>query len=93
MVTTTNHMIKQARHKGFTAEQIIGAIEQTGNKRKDKLRVTKVTKYPTQRRYCGHGVAVVMEGTTAITIYADRVVTPRRDDQADVESTRLSSIE
>ena len=76
-ISFTRHFIKQAKHKGFTAEQIMGAIRQTG---KD-ARITKVTAHPGQLRYCGDGVAVVMEGNTAITLYADRVITPMREDQ------------
>lgn len=78
-VTFTNHFIKQARHKGFTADQIAGALSQTG----EDARITDVRRYAGQRRYCGDGVAVVMSGNVAITIYADSVVTPLREDQMD----------
>lgn len=82
-VTFTNHFIKQARHKGFTAEQIQVAIEQSDKPKRagGSCDVTRVTKYPSQRRYIGSGVAVVMDGNTAITIYADGIVTPMREDQ------------
>lgn len=82
-VRFTRHFIKQARHKGFTAEQIQVAIEQADKPKRfgGSCDVTRVTKYPSQRRYIGAGVAVVMEGNSAITIYADGVVTPMRDDQ------------
>ena len=82
-VRFTRHFIKQARHKGFTAEQIQVAIEQSDKPKRagGSCEVTRVTKYPTQRRYIGAGVAVVMEGDSAITIYEDGVVTPMREDQ------------
>ena len=86
----TNHFIKQAKHKGFTAEQIVGALSRSGK----YARVTPVTKYPGQMRFCGNGVAVVMDGNTAITIYADRVVTPLREAQMNdpdaLNSSRLN---
>lgn len=92
-VRLTNHFIKQARHKGFTAEQIIGAISQVGEP-EDDCRITRVSKHPAQRRFCGHGVAVIMEGNVAITIYADKVITPLRPDQMNdpsaINSQRLN---
>lgn len=97
-VAFTNHFIKQARYKGFTAEQIQVAIEQSDKPKRagGSCDVTRVTKYPSQRRYIGSGVAVVMEGNTAITIYADGIITPMRADQRnDVDaqnSTRLARI-
>lgn len=84
-VTFTNHFIKQARHKGFTAEQIAGALAQT-DPDYPKGKITRVLSRPGQLRYCGYGVAVVMSGDTAITLYADEVITPMRDDQKDDES-------
>lgn len=97
-VRFTNHFIKQARHKGFTAKQIQVAIEQSDKPKRwgGSCDVTRVTKYPTQRRYIGAGVAVVMDGNAAITIYADGIVTPMRKDQANDESalnsTRLARL-
>lgn len=88
-VTFTNHFIKQARHKGFTADQIAMAIEQTDPNPRDR-RVTQVTKYPGQLRYCGGGVAVIMDGNSAITIYADRVITPMREDQREDPEAQAS---
>ena len=73
-VTYSDHFIKQAKAKGFTASQIIGALM-------SPEKITDVRKYPGQKRYCGSGVAVVMDGTRAITIYLDGVVTPMREDQ------------
>ena len=94
-VNFTNHFIKQAKHKGFTAEQIAQAIEQTD----PRCKITPVTRHPGQMRYCGFGegsVAVVMQGNTAITIYLNGVITPRREDQADdeaaISSKRLAKI-
>lgn len=68
------HFIRQAREKGFTAEQIAEAIERP-------YKITDVRRYPWQKRYCGGGVAIIMDGTRAVTIYADGVVTPLREDQ------------
>lgn len=86
-VTWSPHFIRQASEKGFTAEQIRSAIEQP-------YKVTDVTRYPGQKRYCGAGVAVVMDGTRAVTIYADGVVTPLRadqmNDQAALNSRRIN---
>ena len=79
----TNHFIKQARHKGFTAEQIQSAIE-------SPYKITKVSKHEGQLRYCGDGVAVVMDGNSAITIYADGVITPMREDRKDDPDARTS---
>ncbi len=73
-VTYARHFVTQAIEKGFTAEQIQEAIEKP-------YKVTDVTAHPGQKRYCGGGVAVVMDGTHAITIYLDGVVTPMREDQ------------
>lgn len=73
-VTFTDHFLRQAATKGFTADQIKSAL-------RTPEKVTRVTRYPGQLRYCGAGVAVVMDGTNAITLYADGIVTPLRDDQ------------
>lgn len=97
-VRFTNHFIKQARHKGFTAKQIQVAIEQSDKPKRwgGSCDVTRVTKHPSQRRYIGSGVAVVMDGNTAITIYKDGVITPMREDQrSDIDaqnSTRLARL-
>lgn len=86
-VTFTSHFIRQFREKGFTTAQIREAIE-------SPYKVTEVRRYPGQLRYCGGGVAVVMNGNSAITVYLDGVVTPLREDQkndrAALRSTRLN---
>lgn len=95
-VRYSNHFIKQARRKSFTADQIVGALTQTG----DDARVTRVSGEgrENQRRFCGNGVAVIvnMETRECITLYADRVVTPIRDDQRNdpraINSKRLNSL-
>ena len=95
-VRYTNHFIKQARRKSFTAEQIIGALTQTG----DKARVTRISGKgrENQRRFCGDGVAVVvnMETRECITLYADRIITEMREDQCNdpraLNSHRLNSL-
>ena len=92
----SNHFIKQARRKKFTADQIVGALTQTG----DKARVTRVSgkDRENQRRFCGDGVAVIvnMEMRKCVTIYEDNVVTPMRDDQRNdpraLNSQRLNSL-
>ena len=78
-VTFSQHFLSQVKAKGFTAEQIREAIEHP-------YKITDVRRYPGQKRYCGGGVAVVMDGTRAITIYLDGVVTPLREDQKNDEA-------
>lgn len=73
------HFIDQMRDKGFSPEQIESAI-------RTPEKVTNVSRYPGQVRYCGAGVAIVMRGDTCITIYADRIVTPLRPDQMNDEA-------
>ena len=75
----TPHFKKQMLAKGFTGNQVSNAL-------RDPEKVTPVTKYPGQRRYCGDGVAVIVEPVGAntyrlVTIYLDGVVTPLRADQ------------
>lgn len=86
-VVFSDHFKKQFREKGFTTKQIQEAIE-------TPYKVTPVTRYPGQLRYCGGGVAVVMRDRTAVTVYLDGVVTPLREDQkndpAAVNSRRLT---
>lgn len=84
-VTFTRHFLTQAAKKGFTAEQITAAIE-------TPYKVTAVTRHPNQVRYCGAGIAVVMdqEQHTAITAYLDGVVTPMREDQRHDPAARTS---
>ena len=87
-ITYTHHFLMQAAAKGFTADQITEAI-------RTPYDVNDVLRYPGQRRYMGGGVAVVMDGNRAITIYEDKVVTPLREDQrndpAALNSQRLAT--
>lgn len=89
-VTMTRHFLAQAVTKGFTPAQIVEAIE-------DPYKVTVVTAHEGQIRYCGGGIAVVIDETTmtAITCYLDGVITERREDQTDaaaMNSRRLASV-
>lgn len=75
----TPHFKKQMLTKGFTGPQVSNAL-------RSPEKVTPVTKYPGQRRYCGDGVAVVVEPVGAntyrlVTLYLDGVVTALRPDQ------------
>lgn len=75
----TPHFKKQMLAKGFTGNQVSNAL-------RDPEKVTPVTRYPGQRRYCGDGVAVIVEPVGAntyrlVTLYLDGVVTPLRADQ------------
>ena len=82
------HFIAQAIAKGFTAEDIRDAVE-------NPYKITDVTRYPGQNRYCGKKIAVVMDGNRAVTCYLDGIVTPRRADQIDeaaMNSRRLASV-
>lgn len=83
------HFLTQAVTKGFTADQIETAI-------RNPERVTEVTKKPWQRRYIGAGVAIIMDGNRAVTLYADRIVTPLREDQRNdpeaLASHRLATV-
>lgn len=86
-VVFSGHFKKQFKAKGFQTSQVRNAIE-------NPYKVTDVRRYPGQKRYCGDGVAVVMNGNTAVTIYEDGVVTPLRPDQlsdpAAINSRRLN---
>lgn len=73
-VNFTRHFVSTVASKGFTAEQVMSAI-------RNPYKITDVTRHPGQKRYCGAGVAVVMAGDTAITVYLDGVVTDLRPDQ------------
>lgn len=73
-VTFTDHAKAQARAKGFTPDQFRAAL---GN----PYKVTDVTRYPGQKRYCGGGIAVVCRGTVVVTAYLDGVRTELRADQ------------
>lgn len=86
-LTFADHFRKQAIAKGFTSAQIIDAL-------KNPDKITEVRRYPGQWRFCGAGVAVVVafdrKIPTAITLYADGVVTPLRADQMN-DSAALGS--
>lgn len=73
-VTFSRHIVSQIKAKGFTTEQVMSAI-------RNPDRVTEVRRYPGQMRYCGAGVAVVMDANHAITVYLDGTPTPLREDQ------------
>ena len=87
-ITYTAHFQRQFIEKGFTQAQLRTAIE-------NPEKITDVRRYPGQKRYCGGGIAVVLRGTTAITVYLDGIVTPLREDQkndqAALNSRRLNS--
>jgi hypothetical protein len=86
----THHVLTQAANKGFTKAQIVDALTRP-------YKVTDVTAYPGQRRWCGRGpkmadgtylpgIAVVLAPLgggrwQAITAYLDGVRTPLRQDQ------------
>lgn len=84
-VTFTHHFLAQAVAKGFTAEQISGAVQ-------DPYKVTEVTRHPGQMRFCGQGIAVVIDVNkrSAITAYLDGVVTEMRPDQVNDPAARAS---
>lgn len=88
-VIFSDHFIKQVKAKSFTDKQIREALERP-------YKITDVRRYPGQKRYCGGGIAIVMRGNTAITVYLDGVVTPMREDQksdkAAQKSRRLRSL-
>ena len=73
-VTFSDHFKRQFKEKGFTTAQVKKAIE-------NPYKITDVRRYPGQKRYCGGGIAIVMRGTVAVTVYLDGVVTPLREDQ------------
>lgn len=77
-IVFTRHFKEQAAAKGFSSQQVIAAL-------KDPYKITEVRRYPGQWRFCGSGVAVVVDMdrsvSTAVTLYADGVVTPLRADQ------------
>lgn len=86
-IVPTRHFQAQMIAKGFTADQVISALRTP-----DKI--TEVRTRPEfiaagQRRYCGAGVAVIVEPTRdgraylLKTIYADGVRTALRPDQMD----------
>jgi hypothetical protein len=69
------HFTEQMAAKGFTADQVLTALTKP-------TKITKVRHYEGQVRYCGAGVAVIIEDNARlVTIYADEVRTPLREDQ------------
>lgn len=83
-VEVSSHFREQALAKGFTSAQITSAI-------RNPEKVTRVTRYPHQLRYCGAGVAVVADDHCLVTVYADGTVTALRPDQLD-DPTALASV-
>lgn len=75
-VSFSEHAVKQIRAKGFTAEQLFGALT-------DPRDVTVVRDYHGQKRWCGSGVALVIDVRRmhVVTVYADMIRTPLREDQ------------
>lgn len=86
-VTFSEHFKRQFKEKGFTTAQVKEAIE-------NPYKVTDVRRYPGQKRHCGGGIAIVMRGNVAVTVYLDGVITPLREDQkndaAALNSRRLT---
>ena len=72
----SDHAKKQALAKGFTPEQIFEALT-------NPRAVVDVRQYVGQKRWCGGGVALVIntKNHTVVTMYADMVRTPLRPDQ------------
>lgn len=91
----TSHFREQMLAKGFTTKQVGDALA-------NPYKVTDVTRYPGQVRYCSAGInglpgiAVVVEGDTAITLYLDGQISEMRPDQAGdpaaMSSRRLASL-
>lgn len=73
-ITFSHHANRQMATKGFTREQVLAAV-------RNPYKVTDVRRYPGQLRYCGSGVAVVVDGNHVVTIYLDGIPTPLRADQ------------
>jgi len=73
-LTMTEHCKRQIVAKGFDVRDVVSAL-------REPYKVTDVRRYPGQRRYCGSGLAVIVDGQTIITVYLDGVRTPLRADQ------------
>jgi hypothetical protein len=73
-ITFPDHFVEQMKSKEIPPENVIAAL-------RDPEQVTEVRRYPGQKRYCGYGVAVVIDGDHAVTLYLDQVVTALRPDQ------------
>ena len=87
-IEATDHIKRQMAAKGITSTQVYDAL-------RHPYKVTAVTRYPGQLRYCGSGVAVIVQprnGTHAlITVYLDGVVTDLRPDQLNDPTARNST--
>lgn len=72
----SRHAKKTLIEKGFTLEQVLKALRQP-------YKVTDVSRYPGQKRFCGGGLAVIvnMKAKVIVTMYLDGVRTPLRADQ------------
>lgn len=70
-ITFTPGVLAHAERVGFTLEQMRAAIADPRwvNDVKHQPNPTNQTK--PRKRYCGHGVAVILEGTAAIAVIAD----------------------
>ncbi len=87
------HFRDVMKSKGFTADQVIEALGKP-------YKVTNVSKYPGQKRYCGAGIAVIVDfkrgNPCLVTAYLDGVITPLREDQKNdldaVNSGRIAII-
>lgn len=87
------HFIRQMQAKGITKAQLMDALT-------NPYKVTDVTRYPGQERYCGRGVdnlpgiAVIVSKDNGIynliTLYLDGVVTAMRPDQMNDPYARSS---
>lgn len=77
-VTVTQHFKDQMKAKGFSNADALSAL-------RSPEKVTEVRRYPGQVRFCGAGLAVVVEPRNGEfflrTVYLDGVVTPLREDQ------------
>lgn len=90
----TPHFEDVLRKKGFSLEDALAAC------RNPKKR-TSVSRHPHQWRFCGAGLAVIVDYTNKkkpelVTVYLDGVITPLREDQkndlAAVNSGRIAVI-
>lgn len=86
-VRVSQHCRETIVRKGFDAEKVRRAVE-------NPERVTEVRKHPGQVRAIGEGLAVVLapyaggREWTAVTVYADGVLTAPRPDQMNTEEGR-----
>lgn len=80
-IEVSRHFAEQVVAKGFTKAQVLHAVTHP-------VKVTPVTRYPGQWRWCGGDIAVVMAPLgggrwKAVTAYLDGVRTSLRPDQYD----------